>query len=87
MHTSDITGADTEASIFITLLGERGDTGKRRLFVTQTEGKMFSQGKVSEFWGPSWSLKHKHTQWFCELVSNARIIWFQICCLKNIYFV
>ncbi|KAI8774235.1 lipoxygenasey domain-containing protein 1 [Biomphalaria glabrata] len=49
VHTSDITGADTEASIFITLLGERGDTGKRRLFVTQTEGKMFSQGKIDSF--------------------------------------
>ncbi|CAL1540914.1 unnamed protein product [Lymnaea stagnalis] len=49
VHTSDLPGADTEAPVYITLIGQRGDTGKRRLYVTQTTGKMFSQGKIDSF--------------------------------------
>ncbi|XP_059163011.1 lipoxygenase homology domain-containing protein 1-like [Physella acuta] len=49
VHTSDLSGADTEAPIYLTLNGQRGDTGKRRLYITQTEGKMFSQGKIDSF--------------------------------------
>ena len=46
VHTSDLSGADTTAAMFITLFGQQGDSGQRRLYVTQTDGKMFSQGKV-----------------------------------------
>ncbi|XP_012939779.1 lipoxygenase homology domain-containing protein 1 isoform X2 [Aplysia californica] len=49
VHTGDIPGADTEAPVFINLMGQRGDSGMRRLYVTQTEGKMFSQGKIDRF--------------------------------------
>ena len=46
LHTSNIPGADTEAAMYVNLIGQRGDSGRRRLYVTQTDGKMFSQGKV-----------------------------------------
>ncbi|KAH9523747.1 hypothetical protein Btru_040820 [Bulinus truncatus] len=49
VHTSNISGADTEAPIYIMLVGQRGDTGKRRLYISLTEGKMFSQGKIDHF--------------------------------------
>ncbi|KAK3777632.1 hypothetical protein RRG08_021747 [Elysia crispata] len=49
VHTSDLSGADTTAAMFITLFGQQGDSGQRRLYVTQTDGKMFSQGKIDRF--------------------------------------
>ena len=46
VETGNLSGADTEAPISINIIGERGDSGERRLYLSQTEGKMFSQGKV-----------------------------------------
>ncbi|GFN93248.1 lipoxygenase-like protein domain-containing protein 1, partial [Plakobranchus ocellatus] len=49
VHTSDIPGADTAATMYINLFGQRGDSGRRQLYITQNDGKMFSQGKIDRF--------------------------------------
>ncbi|GFR86805.1 lipoxygenase homology domain-containing protein 1-like isoform X1 [Elysia marginata] len=49
VHTSDLPGADTTAAMYVNLVGQRGDSGQRRLYITQTDGKMFSQGKIDIF--------------------------------------
>lgn len=46
VQTGDIADAETEAEVFITIFGERGDTGKRRLYKSKSEGKPFTRGKV-----------------------------------------
>ena len=47
VHTGDVPEADTEAEIFVTMFGERGDSGRRRLFKSKSDGKAFTKGKVS----------------------------------------
>ena len=46
MYTSDIENAETDANVYITIYGERGDTG-RRLLLTSNNDKKFRQGRVS----------------------------------------
>lgn len=45
MHTGDESNAGTDASIYIMLHGERGDTGKRKLIKSDNSNK-FEQGQV-----------------------------------------
>ena len=45
VHTGSEPGADTDANVFLTLFGERGDSGKRSL--NQSNHKeMFLEGQV-----------------------------------------
>ena len=46
VFTGDKFGAGTDANVYLQLFGERGDTGKRHLHGTKTDGKMFESGMV-----------------------------------------
>lgn len=47
VHTGGTEGANTTASVFICIYGTRGDTGKRKLFKSQTSNDPFQKGAVS----------------------------------------
>ena len=49
VHTGTCEGADTKASAYAMIVGERGDTGKRKLLKSKESGKKFLQGKVDVF--------------------------------------
>ncbi|XP_048249875.1 lipoxygenase homology domain-containing protein 1-like isoform X2 [Haliotis rufescens] len=42
-------GADTDADVSITIYGERGDTGKRKLYMSKSNKKAFQRGKIDVF--------------------------------------
>ena len=44
-HTSTDPGADTDADVYVTLFGDRGDTGRRLLMHSDNED-MFQEGQV-----------------------------------------
>ena len=46
VETGSEPGGDTDANVSLTVFGERGDTGKRRL-VTSNQRRKFQQGQVS----------------------------------------
>ena len=46
VYTGDNFGAGTDANVYLEICGERGDTGKRHLHGTRTEGKMFERNMV-----------------------------------------
>lgn len=43
--TGDVWGATTDANVYITIYGDRGDTGVRQLYA-ETKGVYFKQGQV-----------------------------------------
>ena len=45
VFTGDIWGGGTDANIYITIYGDRGDTGVRQLYA-ETKGVYFKQGQV-----------------------------------------
>ena len=47
VHTADAGGAGTDANVYLQLFGARGDTGKRKLLVSETDGNKFEKGEVS----------------------------------------
>jgi len=48
VYTGDVWGGGTDANIYITLYGDRGDTGVRQLYA-ETKGVYFKQGQVARF--------------------------------------
>ncbi len=46
VYTMDVEYADTEAGVYLTVYGQRGDTGRRRLLKSLNTEKMFQQGQV-----------------------------------------
>ena len=46
MHTGTLKGSGTDANVFITLFGSKGDTGEHQLRESQTNKNKFEQGKV-----------------------------------------
>ena len=46
VYTGDAGGAGTDANVHLQLFGRRGDTGKRRLLHSETEGNKFEKGEV-----------------------------------------
>ena len=46
-YTANVPGADTDAHVYITLFGERGDSGKRLLFQSNHRNK-FQEGQVMQ---------------------------------------
>lgn len=48
VHTGDLWGSETFANIYITVYGERGDTGVRKLQDSSIEGEKFQRNKVKE---------------------------------------
>ncbi|XP_066274370.1 lipoxygenase homology domain-containing protein 1-like isoform X2 [Branchiostoma lanceolatum] len=49
VYTGDHWGAHTDADVFITLYGERGDSGRRRLFHSTTNAVKFGKKQVDTF--------------------------------------
>ncbi|XP_078590357.1 lipoxygenase homology domain-containing protein 1-like isoform X3 [Branchiostoma floridae x Branchiostoma japonicum] len=49
VYTGDHWGAHTDANVFITLYGERGDSGRRRLFHSTTNAVKFGKKQVDMF--------------------------------------
>ena len=45
VRTGELTGADTDANVYVVLYGERGDTGRRRLVYSDNPVK-FREGQV-----------------------------------------
>ncbi|KAK2179893.1 hypothetical protein NP493_465g00008 [Ridgeia piscesae] len=48
VHTGELTGADTDANVYVVLYGERGDTGRRRLVYSDNPIN-FREGQVDVF--------------------------------------
>lgn len=48
MHTGDIWNAGTDANVYLTVYGERGDTGVRQL-LRKDDLKKFQKGQVDLF--------------------------------------
>jgi len=44
--TGDISGAGTDANVFLTLFGDKGDTGERKLHKSETYRDKFERGQV-----------------------------------------
>ena len=47
VYTGDISQAGTDANVYITVFGERGDTGVRQLTHSKTHKNKFERGNVS----------------------------------------
>ncbi|KAF5899708.1 lipoxygenase homology domain-containing protein 1, partial [Clarias magur] len=47
--TGNITGSGTDASVYMSLVGDLGDTGERFLFMSKTNVNKFEKGNVDEF--------------------------------------
>ncbi|KAM4708199.1 lipoxygenase homology domain-containing protein 1 [Discoglossus pictus] len=47
--TGDIYGAGTDANVFITIYGDLGDTGERKLSKSETNSNKFERGQVDKF--------------------------------------
>ncbi len=48
VKTGIVDNAGTDANVHLTLVGERGDTGVRKLKKSSTNQKLFEKGKVSD---------------------------------------
>ena len=46
VHTADEGGAGTDANVYLQMNGARGDTGRRKLLVSETDGNKFEKGEV-----------------------------------------
>ncbi|OCT76820.1 hypothetical protein XELAEV_18032023mg [Xenopus laevis] len=49
IHIGDHWGAETDANVHVTLYGEKGDTGKRKLHKSLMPGNMFTRSKTDSF--------------------------------------
>ncbi|XP_072269601.1 lipoxygenase homology domain-containing protein 1 [Pyxicephalus adspersus] len=49
VYTGDIYGAGTDANVFITIYGDLGDTGERKLSKSETNKNKFERGQVDKF--------------------------------------
>ncbi|KAM9307093.1 lipoxygenase homology domain-containing protein 1 [Pholidichthys leucotaenia] len=47
--TGDVYGAGTDANVFLTIYGDLGDTGERKLSKSETNGNKFERGSVDKF--------------------------------------
>lgn len=48
VYTGEVPGADTDASVYVTIYGTRGDTGQRVLYRSETNDTKFQEGQVSK---------------------------------------
>lgn len=44
--TGDVNGAGTDANVFLTIYGDLGDTGERKLSKSETNSNKFERGSV-----------------------------------------
>ncbi|KAE8285273.1 Lipoxygenase-like proteiny domain-containing protein 1 [Larimichthys crocea] len=47
--TGDVYGAGTDANVFLTIYGDQGDTGERKLSKSETNSNKFERGSVDKF--------------------------------------
>uniref|UniRef100_A0A3B5KPH2 Lipoxygenase homology PLAT domains 1a n=1 Tax=Xiphophorus couchianus TaxID=32473 RepID=A0A3B5KPH2_9TELE len=47
--TGDVSGAGTDANVFLTIYGDLGDTGERKLSKSETNSNKFERGSVDKF--------------------------------------
>uniref|UniRef100_H3CLV0 Lipoxygenase homology PLAT domains 1 n=1 Tax=Tetraodon nigroviridis TaxID=99883 RepID=H3CLV0_TETNG len=47
--TGDVYGGGTDANVFLTIYGDQGDTGERKLRKSETNGNKFERGSVDKF--------------------------------------
>ncbi|CAJ1070168.1 lipoxygenase homology domain-containing protein 1-like [Xyrichtys novacula] len=47
--TGDVYGAGTDANVFLTIYGDQGDTGERKLSKSETNSNKFERGAVDKF--------------------------------------
>uniref|UniRef100_A0A3Q2QDK8 Lipoxygenase homology PLAT domains 1 n=1 Tax=Fundulus heteroclitus TaxID=8078 RepID=A0A3Q2QDK8_FUNHE len=47
--TGDVSGAGTDANVFLTIYGDLGDTGERKLSKSETNSNKFERGSVDRF--------------------------------------
>ena len=64
VYTGDISQAGTDANVYITVFGERGDTGVRQLTHSKTHKNKFERGNVSS--NPSFFFFFWWCWWCCE---------------------
>ena len=48
VYTGDVSGAGTDANVFLTIFGDKGDTGERKLAKSETHTDKFEKGHVSK---------------------------------------
>lgn len=67
VRTGDMYGAGTDANVFLTIYGELGDTGERKLSKSETNKNKFKRGAVCLFLNNiSKAVFHKPGHWeFC----------------------
>ncbi|XP_074056585.1 lipoxygenase homology domain-containing protein 1-like isoform X2 [Macrotis lagotis] len=58
VYTGDQWGAETFANVFITLYGQRGDSGARKLYRSLKKGELFQRNKLDLFIVEAVSLSH-----------------------------
>lgn len=49
VHTGDVSGAGTDANVFLTIFGDKGDSGERKLHKSDTYSDKFERNHVSTF--------------------------------------
>uniref|UniRef100_A0A8C4R1V7 PLAT domain-containing protein n=1 Tax=Eptatretus burgeri TaxID=7764 RepID=A0A8C4R1V7_EPTBU len=49
VYTGDVRGAGTDANVFLTIYGDQGDTGERKLSKSETNTNKFEKGKEDRF--------------------------------------
>lgn len=50
VRTGDMNGAGTDANVFLTIYGDLGDTGERKLSKSESSGNKFERGAVSHIY-------------------------------------
>lgn len=59
--TGDVYGAGTDANVFLTIYGDQGDTGERKLRKSETNGNKFERGSVRKHTPLQLFLLHENT--------------------------
>ncbi|XP_033751254.1 lipoxygenase homology domain-containing protein 1-like isoform X2 [Pecten maximus] len=49
VHTGDVSGAGTDANVFLTIWGDRGDSGERKLHKSETYSDKFERNHIDVF--------------------------------------
>lgn len=48
VYTGDVSGAGTDANVFLIIFGDKGDSGERKLHKSETYKDKFERGHVSD---------------------------------------
>ena len=49
VKTGDVSGAGTDANVFLIIFGDFGDSGERKLHKSETHRDKFEKGQVSQY--------------------------------------